>query len=116
MTHARSTVLGALITTAVCAGGFAFLVGPWWALLLGVNAAAFLFYGFDKYRAGRKGWRVPEAVLLWFAVLCAAPGSWLGQLVFNHKTSKSSFKRAFWILTILQAAGTVALIIYLRGR
>jgi len=116
MSHVRSMGLSAVIVTAACAGGFAFLVEIWWALLLGVNAAAFLFYGFDKYRAVRKGWRVPEAVLLWFAVLCAAPGSWLGQLVFNHKTSKSSFKRAFWILTILQAIGMTALIIYLRGR
>ncbi|MDP6047519.1 MAG: hypothetical protein QGG25_18050 [Phycisphaerae bacterium] len=39
-----------------------------------------------------------------------------GQRVFNHKTSKSSFKRAFWILTILQAAAITALVIHLRGR
>jgi len=83
-------------------------------MLAGVNTAAFLFYGFDKFRAVGKGWRVPESVLLWFAVFCAAPGSFIGQKVFNHKTSKVSFRRAFWILTILQAAALTALIVYLR--
>jgi uncharacterized membrane protein YsdA (DUF1294 family) len=114
MTHVRSTGLGALVLTAICAGGFAFLIGIWWALLAGVNLAAFLFYGFDKHRARGKGWRVPESVLLAFAVFCAAPGSFVGQRVFHHKTSKTSFKRAFWILTILQAAAIIALVVYLR--
>jgi len=115
MTHAGSTGLGAVIVTAICTGGFAFLMSFWWALLVGVNAAAFLFYGFDKHRAKRKGWRTPESVLLAFAVFCAAPGSFVGQRVFNHKTSKSSFRRAFWILTILQAAAIVALVAYFRS-
>ncbi len=116
MTHVKSTGLSALILTAACSAGFAYLVGIWWGMLAGVNAAAFLFYGFDKYRSIHKGWRVPEAVLLGFAVFCGAPGSFIGQRVFNHKTSKSSFKRAFWILTILQAAAITALVIHLRGR
>lgn len=59
-------------------------------------------------------WQAPESVLLGFAVFCAAPGSFVGQRVFNHKTSKTSFKRAFWVLTILQAAAIIALVIYLR--
>ncbi|MDP6636277.1 MAG: DUF1294 domain-containing protein [Phycisphaerae bacterium] len=115
MTHMRSVGLGAVIVTAICVGGFAFVVEIWWALPAGVNVAAFLFYGFDKYRAIRKGWRAPEAVLLGFALACGAPGSFIGQCVFNHKTSKTSFKRAFWILTIVQAAAITALIIHLRG-
>jgi uncharacterized membrane protein YsdA (DUF1294 family) len=114
MSYVRSMGLSAMVVTVVCAGGCAWALGSWWGVLLGVNVAAFLYYGFDKYRAAGKGWRVPEAVLLGFALACGAPGSFLGQRVFNHKTAKTSFKRAFWAITILQAAALTALIIYLR--
>jgi uncharacterized membrane protein YsdA (DUF1294 family) len=102
----------AVVVTGLCAGGCAYMLGSWWGLLLGVNAAAFAYYGFDKHRARRNGWRVPESVLLGFAIACGAPGSWLGQRMFNHKTSKRSFKRAFWAIVILQAVILIALIVW----
>ena len=51
----------------------------------------FLLFGYDKFAAGRSGWRVPEFQL----VLLAALGGWVGgglaMLVFRHKTAKLSF-------------------------
>jgi len=76
---------------------------------------AFGYYGFDKYRAGHGGWRVPEIVLLGFAAGGGVPGSLLGQFVFNHKTSKSRFKRVFWTIAILQATVLTGLMIHSSG-
>ena len=70
---------------------------------MAVNAVAFGYYGLDKYQAGHGGRRVPEIVLLGFAAACGVPGSLLGQIAFNHKTSKSRFKRVFWMIVVLQA-------------
>lgn len=77
--------------------------GFWRGLFLAVNIGAFGYYGFDKFRAVNHGRRVPEAVLLVFALVGGVPGSLLGQLVFNHKTSKRRFRRMFWAIAILQA-------------
>lgn len=51
----------------------------------------FLAFGYDKWRAQRSGWRVPEMSL----VLLGALGGWVGGLigmqVFRHKTVKWTF-------------------------
>lgn len=71
----------------------------WLAL---ANAAAFLLFGWDKWRAVRGGRRVPENVL----VLWGAAGGWagglFGMLVFRHKISKGAFqlKYAFGLLVL----------------
>jgi len=95
--------LVAVVVTVACAIGCAFVFGIWRGLFLAVNVASFGYYGFDKYQAIRKGRRAPELVLLGFAAACGVPGSLLGQIAFNHKTSKSRFKRVFWTIAILQA-------------
>lgn len=97
------TELVAVVVMVACATGCAFAFGIWRGLFLAVNVVAFGYYGFDKCQATRKGRRVPEVVLLGFAAACGVPGSLLGQIVFNHKISKSRFKRVFWTIAILQA-------------
>jgi len=114
-TRRISMELMAVVVTAVCATGCVFAFGIWRGLFLAVNVVAFGYYGFDKYQATRKGWRVPEVVLLGFAAACGVPGSLLGQMAFNHKTSKSRFKRIFWTIAILQAIVLTGLIIHGRG-
>lgn len=67
------------------------------ALLLLVNAAAFVAMGYDKWRAGRGARRVPEARLIlpvWFG---GAPGMWLAMRTFRHKTQKRSFQVRVWV-------------------
>ena len=56
-----------------------------------VNLTAFALFGIDKRRARRGQWRVPEAVLMWSAVLGGAIGALGGMLLFRHKTRKPRF-------------------------
>lgn len=114
MTTGRSISMEliAIAVTTACAIVCAVVLGPWRGLFVGINIVAFGYYGLDKYRAGHGGQRVPEVVLLGFAAGGGVPGSLLGQCVFNHKTSKSRFKRVFWTIAILQAAVLTGLMVH----
>lgn len=61
------------------------------AWLATFSVVTFLAFGYDKWRAGRAGRRVPEMTL----VLLGALGGWVGGLigmqVFRHKTVKWTF-------------------------
>jgi len=72
--------------------------------LLGINAATFAFYGYDKLISGRKLLRVPEQALHLFAFLGGTPCALLAQYLFRHKTVKRSFRTVFWLLTVVQLA------------
>ena len=56
------------------------------------SAAAFLMFGFDKWRAHRSGWRVSEFVLVMLGALGGWAGGLLGMMVFRHKTAKWTFQ------------------------
>lgn len=60
--------------------------------LLAMNLIAFGLYGFDKYRAQRHMWRIPENTLITSAMLGGAFGAYLGMQVFRHKTKHIKFK------------------------
>ena len=60
--------------------------------LLGINLAAFLAYGWDKWKARRHQWRIPEHTLLALAFLGGALGAALGMRFFHHKTRKNKFR------------------------
>ena len=78
---------------------------PWLlAYLAGVNLTTILLYGYDKLAARARYSRVPEKTLHIFAFAGGTPGAFLAQGLFRHKTSKSSFRTAFWILAGIQAA------------
>lgn len=72
-----------------------------WALVLLVNVAAVLVYGFDKWRAGRQGRRVPERTLLWFLFATGWIGAWSAMSLFRHKTVKQPFRRWAILWTLL---------------
>lgn len=58
-----------------------------------VNLVAFLIYGIDKSLSKRKGCRrIPERTLLWMARIGGGVGSWMGMLLFRHKTKHTRFK------------------------
>jgi uncharacterized membrane protein YsdA (DUF1294 family) len=61
-------------------------------LLVAVNLAGFLAFGYDKLKAKRGTWRVPEKSLVLFAVCGGWLGTWLGLKLFRHKSSKRSFQ------------------------
>ncbi|MBN1421460.1 MAG: DUF1294 domain-containing protein [Planctomycetes bacterium] len=107
---------GGILAAALVAAGLGFGAGLSWfiAALAGLNAATFALYGYDKHCAIAKKFRVPEAVLHFFALAGGSPGALLGQQVFRHKRRKGSFLAVYWLIVILQAA-VVAYILWPRG-
>ena len=72
-----------------------------------VNIMAFIVYGIDKAKAKQNKWRIPEKVLIIFAILCGSIGAILGMIVFHHKTRKPKFYVGVPIIIVLQIALTV---------
>ncbi len=101
-------------------GIWAAVGSPWgwlavWLAL--VNLAAFLAFGLDKRRAGRKAAhpdlrRVPERTLFLLAALGGSVGALLGMRIFHHKTLHRSFR--WGIPAILAAQLLLALGLYLK--
>lgn len=60
--------------------------------LLVLNLAAFFTYGWDKWKARRNQWRVPEHTLLALTFAGGGVGALLGMRVFHHKTRKAKFR------------------------
>ena len=61
-------------------------------IVLTLNIFTFLLFGLDKINAKKKTFRIPEAILLLLALFFGGAGAILGMVVFNHKTSKMSFR------------------------
>lgn len=70
----------------------------------------FLVYGLDKMAAIRKGWRVREATLHMFGILCGWPGAILAQRLFRHKTRKQPFRTIFWGTVLINGAVLIWLV------
>ena len=61
--------------------------------LAAFNAATFLVFGFDKWKAQRsRPWRVSEFTLVMLGALGGWLGGFIGMIVFRHKTAKWTFK------------------------
>lgn len=56
-----------------------------------VNVVTFFIYGLDKSKAKAGQWRIPEAHLIFLAVIGGSVGALLGMRVFHHKTRKPKF-------------------------
>jgi len=85
---------------------------PLWFMVffIACNIISFIFYGIDKLAAIKYWQRTPEKHFYVLALLGGWPGSILGQIVFNHKTSKISFRRWFYIMS---SANVVLMTYYL---
>lgn len=77
--------------------------------LLGINAAALIVYGIDKYKAKKAKWRISEASLLMLAIAGGSIGSWLGMKVWHHKTMHKKFKYGVPCILLLQIAAMLIL-------
>lgn len=55
------------------------------------NVTAFALMGFDKSRARRRQWRIPERTLFLSAILGGSIGAILGMYTFRHKTKHATF-------------------------
>ena len=76
--------------------------------LLVINAATFIIYGIDKYKAKKAKWRISEATLLTMAAVGGSIGAWLGMKAWHHKTLHRKFKYGAPIILLIQ----IALMIY----
>lgn len=63
----------------------------------------FLIMGIDKWKAINNRWRIPEKRLWLIAWMGGAAGTWLGMILFHHKTRHLHFVYGFTILAIAEA-------------
>lgn len=73
-----------------------------WLLIL--NLLTFAAMGWDKWKARRKGRRIPERTLFLLAFFGGSLGGLAGMAVFRHKTRHKKFQIGFPLLFLLQAA------------
>jgi len=86
-----------------------FHVSPWFALAYVVlSAACLMAYAFDKSAAVAGRWRSSERRLLVLGLLGGWPGGLVAQQLLRHKSSKASFREAFWGTVVLNVGAFVA--------
>lgn len=67
-----------------------------------INALAFVLMLVDKYKAVKKRWRIPEAVLMGVAFLGGSLGAILGMYLVRHKTRHPLFAAGLPLLLMAQ--------------
>jgi uncharacterized membrane protein YsdA (DUF1294 family) len=67
-----------------------FQVPTLFVILTIVNIISLMFFGLDKLKSKKRGWRIPESRLLLIAFL-GPFGAYAGMLLFRHKTRKVKF-------------------------
>lgn len=79
---------------------------PSWvaAVYAGASVLAFMIYAVDKSAAVADSWRVSESTLLAVGLVGGWPGAIVAQQVLRHKSSKASFRSAFWGSVVLNIA------------
>lgn len=87
---------------------------PLWSLYLLAtsNLLSFIFYGMDKLAAIKHWQRTPEKHFYALALLSGWPASVLGQIAFNHKTSKASFRRWFYFMSVVNVIIVMGYLLY----
>lgn len=75
-----------------------------------INVIGFLLMGIDKFRAKRRGFRIPEATLFIIAIIGGSIGSLLGMHVFRHKTRHRSFTIGMPVILVIQIIFVLILI------
>ena len=72
-------------------------------VLLILNIFLFFLYGYDKFKASFKMWRVPEALLLILGAAGGGIGGFFGMFLFRHKIRKGYFYIANFIGSLIAA-------------
>lgn len=88
---------------------------PWWVLpaFFALNLLTFFAYWTDKWAAGQGSWRVSEGTLHSWSLAGGWPGAWFAQQILRHKSSKKSFREAYWATVLLNCAALAGLIWWL---
>ncbi len=98
-----------ILTNAFSAGLWAEL---YFAAVTVLSPAAFAAFGWDKWKAGREGQRIPEKTLHWLSAFGGWPGAILGQQLFRHKTIKPVFRSILFATMVLHVI--LAMVFVLR--
>ena len=77
------------------------IVAIWYYLII-INVFTFFLYGFDKYKARKGAWRIPESRLLFFAAIGGSAGALIGMFVWHHKTKHAKFYIGVPVIFVLE--------------
>lgn len=66
------------------------------------NVIVLITYGYDKYLARERKWRIAESRLMGMAFFFGGPGAFLGMQFFRHKTKHLQFQILVPIFMVLQ--------------
>ncbi|WP_296358178.1 DUF1294 domain-containing protein [Ramlibacter sp.] len=90
---------------------------PGWVLpaSLALNLLTFLAYAVDKSAAVRGRWRTKEDTLHALSLAGGWAGAGLAQQLLRHKSSKQSFRTAYWLTLAAHCAVLGALLWVRRG-
>lgn len=91
-----------VITALVVKGRIPIFVPIIYLIMSGITIFA---YAFDKSAAMNRRWRTQEQTLHLLELLGGWPGAAVAQVLFRHKSRKTSFREAFWICTIVNIVG-----------
>lgn len=87
---------------------FAWSVPGWMAMsYIVASIVCFAAYAADKSAAVSGGWRISERNLLLLGLAGGWPGAIVARQMLRHKSSKPSFRLAFWATVALNVAGFV---------
>jgi uncharacterized membrane protein YsdA (DUF1294 family) len=67
-----------------------------------ISIVVFVLAGYDKHLARKNKWRIPENTLFFLEAIGGTIGLLLAMLLFNHKTSKTSFIVKFSVILLIQ--------------
>lgn len=70
--------------------------------LIVINVIGFLIMGFDKWKAKRGSWRIPEKTLFTITLIGGGVGTIAGMYTFRHKTKKLYFTIGFPVILIAE--------------
>lgn len=74
-----------------------------------INAVGFGIFGYDKWCAVHRQWRVPEKTLIAAALLGGSVGAFAGMKVFRHKMRHPKFSVGLPVILAAQCAAAVML-------
>ncbi|MBR7554241.1 DUF1294 domain-containing protein [Allobacillus sp. GCM10007491] len=78
-----------------------YLLTSW---LVMINIIGFAVMGWDKRKARRQQYRIPESRIWAIALSGGALGAWAGMNVFRHKTKHIQFAFGLPLITLVWAA------------
>ena len=94
-------------------GAWSHRLPMWWlGALAGLNLVTFAVYATDKAAAQSGGRRTSEKRLHLLAVLGGWPAAWWAQQWLRHKSSKASFRSAYWGTVVVHCVALVAVLFW----